>query len=142
MGIHYTVYTMLILTALVFKIKSIPFKIMIKKIVLFYAKKGLAGIYIYIYYHNIIANTSPYQMYNTTLTFIEYLLPEKITLTECKKWRQTQFPYIAALAIISSLILIVSNVLVQYSRPSFPHESPNKSFHCLIQRTSQDIKHA
>lgn len=103
---------------------------------LFYAKKGLAGILLYMYYHNIIANTSPYWMYITTLAFIEYFLPEKITLTECKKWRQTQFPYtcIEALAIISSPI---SNVLVQYSLPSFPHESPNKTFHCLIQHITR-----
>lgn len=98
---------------------------------LFYAKKGLAGIYTCI----ITTLLQIHHRIECTLQHLRsYFLPEKITLTDCKKWRHTQFPYIEALAIICSLI---SNVLVQYSLPSFPHESPNKTFHCLIQHITR-----
>lgn len=108
---------------------------------LFYAKKGLAGTYIhilsqhyckYITVLNVHYNTCVHRVFSPRENHtdrLQEMTSDSIPIYTC----------IEALAIISSPI---SNVLVQYSLPSFPHESPNKTFHCLIQHTSQDIKHA
>lgn len=104
-------------------------------------RRKVLQVHIYIYYHNIIANniTVLNVHYNTCVHRV--FSPRENHTDRLQEMTSDSIP-IYMYRSISYYFFPISNVLVQYSLPSFPHESPNKTFHCLIQHTSQDIKHA